>query len=133
VTQALDQARASLAEGRYTDALRMALPLTDRVAAASQLAARRKRQSDELWQALAAELPGRLEALRARLAGMTPQDAEPDERQLAARQELAELGRIWREAVAAREAGDLAGALAAAEALKPKLDSLAGGRMTRKR
>lgn len=125
VTEALDQARASLAEGRHTDALRAALPLPDRVAAAKQLAARRERQSAEAWQALAAELPGRLEAVRSRLALLIPPDAEPSERLLAARQELAGLGEAWAEAAAAHGAGELAGALAAAQALKPKLDALA--------
>jgi hypothetical protein len=46
VSQALREARARFDEGRYTDALRIALPLQDRVAAAVQSAARRQREAE---------------------------------------------------------------------------------------
>ncbi len=46
ISQSLRDARASFDEGRYTDALRIALPLQDRVAAAVQSAARRRQAAE---------------------------------------------------------------------------------------
>lgn len=46
ISQALGDARRSFDEGRYTDALRIAQPLPDRVAAAVQSAARRQRDAE---------------------------------------------------------------------------------------
>ena len=56
VSQILREARASSAAGRYTDALRAAQALPDRIAAAAAAAAKRKEQSAAAWNALSAEL-----------------------------------------------------------------------------
>jgi hypothetical protein len=126
VSQILREARASLAAGRYTDALRAAQVLPDRIAAAAAAAARRKEQSAATWSALSAELPARLEALAARLGLLSSAEAISSERLAAARAELATLIQAWADASAAYERGDVPRAVATAQDLKAKAASLAG-------
>ena len=126
VSGILREARASYAAGRYTDALRPVQALPDRIAAAAAAAAKRKEQSAATWSALSAGLPARLEALAARLTLLSSAAAISSERLAAAQAELATLNRAWADATAVYERSDVPNAVAAAQDLKAKADSLAG-------
>jgi len=125
VSQILSAARASFAAGRYTDALRAAQALPDRIAAAAAVAASRKEQSAATWSALSAELPAKFEAIDARLKLLSSLDAIAPERLAAARAELAALSQGWADASAMYERGDVPKATAAAEDVKAKAAMLA--------
>ena len=118
VSGILGEARASFAAGRYTDALRAAQVLPDRVAAAAASAAKRKEQSAATWSALSADLPSRLEVLAARLTALASVSATASERLAAAQAEFATLRQAWADATAAYERGDVPKAVAAAQDLK---------------
>ena len=123
-SQILREARASYAEGRYTDALRAVQPLPDRIAAAAQAAARRKQETAAAWAVLAAELPARLDALKARLdvlagAGVAPDKLAPG------RSDLEALTAAWRAAESSFERGELAAAVAAGGEVKAKAGAVA--------
>jgi hypothetical protein len=126
VSRILREARASFAARRYTDALRGAQVLPDRIAAAAAAAAKRKEQSAATWSALSADLPARLEALAARLTLLSSAEAISSERLAAAQAELATLIQAWADASAVYERGDAPKAVAAAQDLKAKAASLAG-------
>jgi hypothetical protein len=125
ISLALKQARASLDEGRYTDALRVAQALPDRVAAAAQSAARRKQQAQAEWGALAAALGPRLAALEARITALAAAGLAP-ERLAPARAELAAVSQSLAEAKAAFERGEIAGALAAGRDVRTRTERLEG-------
>jgi hypothetical protein len=126
LSEVLREARASLDAGRYTDALRAAQVLPDRIAAAAAAAAKRKEQLAAAWSALSADLPTQQEALAARLAALASAGAISSERLLAAQAELASLNQAWAETTAAFERGDIAAAVAAGQDVKAKGESLAG-------
>ncbi len=126
VSGILHEARASYAAGRYTDALRAAQVLPDRIAAAAAAAAKRKEQSAARWSALSAQLPVMLEALSARLTLLSAADAISGERLAAAQAELATLVQAWAGASALYERGDVPGAVAAAQDVAAQAGSLAG-------
>jgi chromosome segregation ATPase len=125
VSQLLRQARASQAEGRYTDALRTAQALPDRIAAAAQAAARRQQQLAAAWSALSADVKSRIEALRARLAPLEAAEAISSERLTAARADLAALEAAWADATDRYDHGDPLGGLAAGDAVKARAEALA--------
>ena len=125
VSAILREARASYAAGRYTDALRAAQALPDRIAAAAASAVKRKEQSAATWSALSTDLKARLEALSARLT-LLSSAVISSERLVAAQAELAALNQAWADATTAYESGDVPRAVAAAQDLKPKAESLAG-------
>jgi hypothetical protein len=125
VSQIIRESRASHAAGRYTDALRAAQPLPDRIAAAVAQAARRKEQSAAAWNALSSELEPRLAALADRLTLLSSGGAISSERLAAAQAELATLSQAWADTKVAQEHGDLPKAVAAARDVKAKADSLA--------
>jgi len=122
----IQDARAHIDAGRYTDALRSAQALPDRIRAAGDEAVQRKLQTTAAWNELAAVLPKLIEGITARLAALTAASALPQQALAAVQAELASLTPAWSEAAAAFEAGDLTKALKAAEALKARADSLAG-------
>lgn len=126
VSAILREARASYAAGRYTDALRAAQPLPDRIAAAAAAAAKRNEQLAATWSALSADLPARLQALGARLTLLSSADAISSERLAAAQAELAALGQAWAEATTGFERGDIPKAVTVAQDVKVKAESLAG-------
>jgi len=121
----LREARESYAAGRYTDALRAAQALPDRIAAAAAAAAKRKEQSAAAWSVLSADLEPRLDALAERLTLLSSGGAISSERLAAAQAELATLSQTWADAKAAQEHGDVPQAVAAAQDVKAKADSLA--------
>ena len=125
VSGILREARAAFAAGHYTDALRAAQVLPDRVAAAAASAAKRKEQSAATWSALSADLPPRLEALAARLTALTSASATSSERLTAAQAEFATLRQGWADATAECERGDVPRAVAVAQDLRAKADLLA--------
>jgi hypothetical protein len=125
IEQALSDARASFEAGRYTDALRAAQTLPDEVAAARQSAGRRRQQVEMEWRSLSAELPARLEPLRARVAALEAAGVAA-ERLAPAQSELAALAQSLAAAQAAFERGELAEALAAAREAKARSEVVAG-------
>jgi hypothetical protein len=125
VWQTLREARASYDSGRYTDALRAAQALPDRVAAAAAAAAKRKQQSTAAWSARSAELEPKLEAIATRLALLASEALISSERLAAAQGELVTLNQAWAEARAAHDRGELPKAAAAAGDLKGQADALA--------
>lgn len=126
ISAALRDVRASYAAGRYTDALRAAQVLPDRIAAARAAAARSKQQSAATWSALSADLPARLEALGTRLAQLSSAEAVSSERLLAAQAELAALNQAWADATTTYESGDVPRGVAAAHDVTAGAASLAG-------
>jgi len=124
VSQAVRGARASFAAGRYTDALRAVQPLPDRIAAAAEVATRRKADTAAAWAALAAELPARLAALAARLDALASAGVS-GERLAPAHADLEALDTAWAGAVAASERGELPQAVAAGSDVKAKADAVA--------
>jgi hypothetical protein len=125
VSAILSEARDSYAAGRYTDALRAAQALPDRIAAAASSAAKRKQQSAAAWNALSADLEPRLAALAERLSLLSSAGATASERLASAPAELATLSQAWAETKTAFARGLLPQAVAAAQDLKAEADSLA--------
>jgi len=125
VSAILGEARAAFAAGRYTEALRAAQVLPDRIAAAAASAAKRKQQAAATWSALSADVPPRLEALGARLTALASASATSSERLTAAQAEFATLRQGWADATAEYERGDVPRAVAAAQDLRAKADLLA--------
>ena len=125
VSGIIRDARASYAAGRYTDALRAVQPLPDRIAAAAAAAAKQKEQTAATWSALSEELKARLEALTARLTLLSSAEAISSERLAAAQAELATLHQAWADASVVYERGDVPNAVAAAQDLKARAESLA--------
>jgi len=124
--QELQDARARYDEGRYTDALRAAQPLPDRIAAAAREAARRKQFAITAWNDLATRVPTLLEALAARLATLAPTDgSSPSERLAAAQAEARALTEAWAVASASLERGEIAKAVEAGQEVKTRAQALA--------
>jgi hypothetical protein len=125
LTRDLQDARASLAAGHYTDALRAAQALPDRIAAARDHAAKRKAERAAAWDTLSRDVPARLDALAARLALLVSGGWISSERQTAAQAEITALGQTWSEATAAAER-DLSKALRTGEDVKARAGVLGG-------
>ena len=128
--RALAVARAALAEGRYTEALRVAQELPARTRRAVEAADRRRTAELAVaWDDISRTLPAQLARLRARIAGLalTPgPGASPDDGRLAAaRDELRALSATWEEATAAFEGGDVTQALDTARNVGTRAEALA--------
>lgn len=121
----LRDARVSLDEGHYTDALRAVQVLPDRIAAAAQEAAKRKERALTAWSDLATRVPALLEAITARLMALAPADGSPSERLAAAQAELVSISEAWREASASAERGELVKALEAGQDVRARAQALA--------
>ncbi len=126
VASVLREARASLDAGLYTDALRAALPLPDRIAAAAQQAGKHKQKATAAWNELSASLPAHVDAIATRLSMLASSSAISSERLTAAQAELAALNQAWAGARTAYAIGDVPRAVAAARDLKAEAESLAG-------
>ena len=130
LNRALDEARAALAQGRYTEALRVAQELPARTRRAVE-AADRKRMAKlaVAWDAISRSLPARLARLRARIAGLTLTPSSGtgphDGRLEPARAELRALSVAWEEATTAFEGGDVALALTTARYVRARAEALA--------
>ena len=130
LNRALDEARAALAQGRYTEALRVAQELPARTRRAVE-AADRKRMAKlaVAWDAISRSLPARLARLRARIAGLTLTPSSGtgphDGRLEPARAELRALSVAWEEATTAFEGGDVALALTTARYVRARAEARA--------
>jgi hypothetical protein len=117
---AVTEARRSLDEGRYTEALKVAQRLPSRIDAALVGALARRDALAADWDEVSAPLPGLLARLRRRVARLGPpvpteQGAAPEPAWHArARADMAALDRAWAWARARYEEGDAPAATAAA-------------------
>jgi hypothetical protein len=111
ITADADAARGRLAAGQYTDALRIAQTLPERIALASAKAATKKRALTPAWTGIANALPASVEALRARMAELDASRRWPRGFDPAAidamKAELGGVRAIWAQAEAAFRSGDV--------------------------
>jgi phytoene dehydrogenase-like protein len=126
----LTKARAALAEGHYTDALRTAQKLPERIRSAAEAAGAKKQRLTGTWDELSPALAASLQAITDRvtaLAGATslPRGLTPDAF-AAARAELDAVTREWNEATTAFQGGDVPKALQLAGDVKARAEALAG-------
>jgi hypothetical protein len=124
ITAVLKDARVAYDEGRYTDALRAALPLEDRIAAAARRAGSHQQELAGRWSALGSELTARIEAVVQRLGVLVAGGWIASERQAAAQAEIVAVNQAWEDAQKLASAGELAKAVAAAEAILPRVDAV---------
>jgi hypothetical protein len=124
----LDETRDTLAEGRYTEALRVAQDLPARTRRAIEVADRRKEaQLGAAWDEVSGNLSAQLGRLRTRIAGLTltPSPSGRDRARLEeARAALVDLDRRWEDATAAVAEGDAARALTAARDVRARARAL---------
>ncbi|MCG6928446.1 MAG: hypothetical protein LJF30_24435 [Acidobacteria bacterium] len=130
LNRALADARAALAQGRYTEALRVAQELPARTHRAVEVADRRRTAKlAAAWDDMSRTLPAQLARLRARISGLAltpgPGTGPDDGRLETARSELQSLGASWKEATAAFEGGDVAQALTTARDVGTRAEALA--------
>lgn len=127
---AIGDARAQFDQGHYTDALKAAQRLPDRIQAALAAAAQQQEQITAEWKGLATSLPQRVEAITARVSALGAGQALPkgltQEALAGAQADLATIARAWTDATAAFEGGDIPKAVKAAQDVKAKADALAG-------
>jgi len=123
LNRALDEARTALAEGSYTEALRVAQALPARTRRAVEAADRRRTAELAVaWDGISRNLPARL----AGLALTTSPGTSPDDSRLeTARAELRALSVAWEEATTAFESEDVALALTTARDVGVRADALA--------
>lgn len=125
---AVRQARAQVVQGRYTEALRVAQGMPERVRAALAVAAAQKEEQAAAWQGLAQSV-GRLEeTIATRIAWLAEARRLPrgmDEAGLAAAPaELESLKRAWTDAAAAFQGGDVATAVRAGREVEARAEAL---------
>jgi hypothetical protein len=101
----LRDARVAYDEGRYTDSLRATQPLPDRIAAARAAGEQRREEQAAEWEALAQELPARMDALVARLGLLVSGGWISSERQAATQTEIVSLNQGWAAASATAARG----------------------------
>jgi hypothetical protein len=121
----LRDARVAYDEGRYTDALRAALPLPDRVAAARAEGERRRQAQAAEWEALERQLPPRIDALVARLGVLVSGGWISSERQAATQTEIVALNQGWAAASATAARGELVSATQAGREVDARARKLA--------
>jgi pilus assembly protein FimV len=124
------EARARLARGRYTDALRIAQELPGRIARAVDAADARRRALDPHWARLAASTPPALEAASARLSEVEARRRASGNPGRAAaldaeRSQLEAARAAWRRAAEAFAGGDLRAAIRLGSEAQAKLEALA--------
>jgi hypothetical protein len=125
----LTKARAALAAGHYTDALKTAQALPEQVRAAAGVASAKKERLAATWNELSAALAGHVQAVTDRAAALAgaaslPRGLTP-EAFASAQAEVAAVTREWSEATAAFEAGDVPKALEMARDVRARADALA--------
>lgn len=105
-----ETARGRLAAGQYTDALRIAQALPERIARASARASAKRNELTPAWTALAGSLPASLLALRARVAELDASHWPHGFDAAAIEGARAELGRVevaWGRAESAFRSGEV--------------------------
>jgi hypothetical protein len=105
--------------------LRAAQTLPDRIAAARAAGEKRRQEQAAEWEALARELPPRIDALVARLGLLVSGGWISSERQAATQAEIVSLNQGWAAASATAERGELASATEAARVVEARSRKLA--------
>jgi hypothetical protein len=121
----LRDARVAYDEGRYTDSLRAAQALPDRIATARAAGERRRQEQAAEWEALARELPPRIEALVARLGVLVSGGWISSERQAATQAEIVSLNQGWAAASGTAARGELVSATEAGREVDARSRKLA--------
>ena len=126
---AMAKARAALAEGHYTDALRTAQQLPERIRAAAEATQASKQQLTGAWDEQAPALAASLQAIADRVAALAGASSLPrgltSEALAAVRAELDAVTREWNEATAAFQGGDVPKALQLAGDVEARAEALA--------
>ncbi|HSD66291.1 MAG TPA: hypothetical protein VLF95_06300, partial [Vicinamibacteria bacterium] len=129
LTAAARRARASLDEGHYTDALRVAQDLPAKVRAAADAAAAARQKQVAAWNEVSASLPALVEAIAVRVAEAAATKTLPkgldEARFAAARADLESVTQGWSEATAAFQGGDVPRAVRTALDVEAKAGTLA--------
>ena len=127
---AIAKARAALAEGHYTDALRTAQQLPERIRAAAEATQASKQQLTGAWDEQAPALATSLQAIADRVTALAGASSLPRgltaEALAGAKAELESVTREWNEATTAFQGGDVPRALQLAGDVKARAEALAG-------
>jgi hypothetical protein len=127
---AAQAARAELEKGNYTEALKGAQDLPEKIQAAADAAAEKKAQLTTTWTSLAAGLPGLVRSITEKVTALAAARSLPKgmTRDLleSARADLGSVSEAWTAATAAFEGGDIPRAVQTAEDVKARAEALAG-------
>jgi len=130
LTNAAQAARSEFEKGNYTEALKAAQDLPARIQATLAAATARKDQLAATWNELSSSLPGQLQAIQERVAGLAAAKALPKgmtrDMLATAQTDLGTVTQAWTEATTAFQGGDIPGALATAQDVKSRAAALAG-------
>jgi hypothetical protein len=130
LTSAVRAARSELEKGNYTEALKIAQALPAQIQAALAVATAKKDQLVAAWNELSGSLPGQLQAIAGKLAGLAEAKALPRgmtrDMLATAQTDLGSVTRAWTEATAAFQGGDIPRALRTAQDVRARADALAG-------
>jgi hypothetical protein len=130
LTSSAQAARSELEKGNYTEALKAAQALPAQIQAALAAATVKKDQMVAAWNDLSGSLPGLVEAITGKLAGLAAAKALPKgmtkDMLATAQTDLGSVTQAWTEATAAFQGGDIPKALKTAQDVKTKADALAG-------
>jgi hypothetical protein len=129
LTAAMQAARSQLAQGHYTEALRVAQGMPVKIQASLTAAAAKKEELVAAWNEVSAGLPSLVQSITAKLAELAAAQRLPkgqDEATLAAAQtDLGSVTRAWTEAAAAFQGGDVPRAVRTAQDVQAKALALA--------
>ena len=130
VEQAIAAAKSSFDKGDYQAALTAAQALPARISALSTAVAAKKTELATTWATLSAGLPQLVQAIQSRVDMLSKSKKLPAGMDSAtfdaAKSGLATVTQTWSEATAAANSGDLAGAVAKANAVKTKAGEILG-------
>jgi hypothetical protein len=130
ITADAEAARSQLAAGQYTEALRIAQTLPERIARASARASVHRSQLTPAWTGIAGSLPASILELRARMAELDasrwPRGFDPAAI-AAAKLELSRVGASWAQAESAFRSGDVREAVRIGTDAKERAVALAAG------
>ena len=130
LTSAAQAARSEFEKGNYTEALKAAQALPAQIQAALAAATVKKEQLVAAWNDLSGSLPGLVQAITGKLAGLAAAKALPkgmtQDSSPAAQTDLGSVTQAWTEATAAFQGGDIPKAVETAQDVKAKADALAG-------
>ena len=126
---AVQQARAQVGQGHYTEALKEAQKVPARVRAALAVAAAEKDREAAIWKGLTESVPRLAQAIATRVAWLTEAQRLPrgmDEAGFAAvRTDLESVTRAWTEASAAFQGGEVSRAVRTGRDVEAKAEALA--------
>ncbi len=126
---AVQAARAELEQGHYTAALKAAQALPGQIQGALAAATVQKSRMAATWKDLAGGVPGLVQALTGKLAGLVEAKALPRgltaEGLASAQADLASMARAWTEATAAFQGGDVSRAVRTGQDVKARAEAVA--------